>query len=170
MKLEKIEKIKNITNSDLEKYKKNTLIRRSKDVKGGFDKIVYATDQDLDGFHIRGLLNGFIEKYLPEFKGKVGMLQTPVILYTKNGKVTGWKYNLNDKSNYEGDATYVKGIGSWNSEDLKYIVEKDGLDKMIQVIDFEGETGQELIDEWLGDDSSPRKKYILDNDFKIAMV
>ena len=155
MKLEKIEKINNITNSDLEKYKKHTLIRRSKDVKGGFDKIVYATDQDLDGFHIRGLLNGFIEKYLPEFKGKVGMLQTPVILYTKNGKVTGWKYNLNDKSNYEGDATYVKGIGSWNSEDLKYI---------------EGETGQELIDEWLGDDSSPRKKYILDNDFKIAMV
>ena len=95
MKLEKIEKINNITNSDLEKYKKNTLIRRSKD---------------------------------------------------------------------------VKGIGSWNSEDLKYIVDKDGLDKMIQVIDFEGETGQELIDEWLGDDSSPRKKYILDNDFKIAMV
>ena len=46
MKLEKIEKINNITNSDLEKYKKNTLIRRSKDVKGGFDKIVYATDQD----------------------------------------------------------------------------------------------------------------------------
>ena len=41
---------------------------------------------------------------------------------------------------------------------------------MIQIIDFEGETGQELIDEWLGDDSSPRKKYILDNDFKIAMV
>ena len=41
---------------------------------------------------------------------------------------------------------------------------------MIQVIDFEGETGQELIDEWLGDDSGPRKKYILDNDFKIAMV
>ena len=97
-------------------------------------------------------------------------LGPPVILYTKNGKVTGWKYNLNDKSNYEGDATYVKGIGSWNSEDLKYIVEKDGLDKMIQVIDFEGEIGQELIDEWLGDDSSPRKKYILDNDFKIAMV
>lgn len=170
MKLEKIEKIKNITNSDLEKYKKNTLIRRSKDVKGGFDKIVYATDQDLDGFHIRGLLNGFIEKYLPEFKGKVGMLQTPVILYTKNGKVTGWKYNLNDNTEYPGEATYVKGIGSWNSDDLKYIVKQDGLDRMIQVIDFEGETGQELIDEWLGDDSGPRKKYILDNDFKIAMV
>lgn len=166
----KLEKIKNITNFDLEKYKKNTLIRRSKEVKGGFDRIVYATDQDLDGFHIRGLLNGFIEKYLPEFKGKVGMLQTPVILYTKNGKVTGWKYNLNDKSEFQGDPTYVKGIGSWNSEDLKHIVDKDGLDKMIQVIDFEGETGQNLIDEWLGDDSSPRKKYILDNDFKIAMV
>lgn len=155
-------------NSSLYKNQKN--IRRAKDVIGGFDKIVYATDQDLDGFHIRGLLNGFIEKYLPEFKGKVGMLQTPVIMYSKNGKVTGWKYNLNDTSEYSGEATYVKGIGSWNSDDLKYIVKQDGLDRMIQIIDFEGAKGQELIDEWLGDDSGPRKKYILDNDFKIAMV
>ena len=98
------------------------------------------------------------------------MLQTPVIMYSKNGKVTGWKYNLNDNTEYPGEATYVKGIGSWNSDDLKYIVKQDGLDRMIQIIDFEGMKGQELIDVWLGDDSGPRKKYILDNDFKIAMV
>ena len=91
-------------------------------------------------------------------------------MFSKNGKVTGWKYNLNDTNEYPGEATYAKGIGSWNSDDLKYIVKQDGLDKMIQIIDFEGAKGQELIDEWLGDDSGPRKKYILDNDFKIAMV
>ena len=165
----KIQKL-NSAEVDSSIYKNQKNIRRAKDTIGGFDKIVYATDQDLDGFHIRGLLNGFIEKYLPEFKGKVGMLQTPVIMYSKNGKVTGWKYNLNDTTEFKGEATYVKGIGSWNSDDLKYIVKQDGLDKMIQIIDFEGTKGQELIDDWLGDDSSPRKKYILDNVFIIAMV
>ena len=81
------EKIENITNSDLEKYKKNTLVRRSKEVKGGFEKIVYATDQDLDGFHIRGLLNGFIEKYLPEFKGNpYASMQIPVIVFSASLK------------------------------------------------------------------------------------
>lgn len=98
------------------------------------------------------------------------MLQTPLILYTKNGKVTGWKYTLEDTTEYKGDVTYVKGIGSWNPEDLKYIISKDGIDKMIQPIDFQGIQGEELIKEWLGDDSEPRKKYILNNDFSIAMV
>ena len=33
-----------------------------------YEKIVFASDQDLDGFHIRALLSGFFEKYLPEYK------------------------------------------------------------------------------------------------------
>lgn len=163
----RINKIKTI---DRTLYNNQQNVRRRRDVIGGFKHIVYATDQDLDGMHIRGLLNGFIEKYLPEFKEKVGMLQTPVILYTKDGKVTGWKYNLEDSTEFKGTATYVKGIGSWNSEDLKYIVSQEGLDKMIDLIDFQGERGRELIEEWLGNDPSARKEHILSNDFEIAKV
>ena len=91
-------------------------------------------------------------------------------MYSKNGKIQGWKYTLEDKTEYKGDVTYVKGIGSWNPDDLKYIISKDGLEKMIQKVDFQGLNGLNLIEEWLGDDSEPRKKYILNNDFKIAMV
>ena len=159
-----------INNIDFNKYKSQSFVRRSKVINGGFDYIVYATDQDLDGYHIRGLLTGFVERYLPEFKDKIGMLQTPVIMYSKNGKIQGWKYTLEDKTEYKGDVTYVKGIGSWNPDDLKYIISKDGLEKMIQKVDFQGLNGLNLIEEWLGDDSEPRKKYILNNDFKIAMV
>ena len=163
-------KVSKIDNIDINKYHLQNGVRRAKIAEGGFKYIVYATDQDLDGYHIRGLLTGFIEKYLPEFKNRISMLQTPVLIFSKNGKVYAWKYNLNDKTEYKGESTYVKGIGSWNPDDLKYIISKDGLEKMIQKVDFQGLQGLNLINEWLGDDSEPRKKYILNNEFKIAMA
>lgn len=124
----------------------------------------------MDGMHIRGLLNGFIERYLPEFKDKIGMLQTPVILYTNGQGIVGWKYSLDDDTHYNGTPVYVKGIGSWNSDDLKEIVKREGLEKMIEDVDFSTLEGAAMIEEWLGNDPSARKEYILNNDFEIAKV
>lgn len=162
MQIQKVEKI------DYEKYKMQKNVRRLKTIKGGFDRIVFATDQDLDGFHIRGLLSGFIQKYAPEFKTRIGMLQTPVIAITKNGKVQKWVYNLNEKVELKkGEVPdYKKGLGSWDVEDLRFIISKDGLEKMVQPVDFS--KSDATLDDWLGDNSEPRKKYILENDFNIA--
>lgn len=134
-----------------------------------YQYIIYATDQDLDGYHIRGLLTGFFVRYLPELKGKIGMLQTPVIGVTKKDKLTHWYYNLNDdvKLNAGETSNYYKGLGSWDTEDLKEVVQADGLQKMINILEFDDE---KVIEEWLGDDSEPRKKYILSNDFSIAKL
>ena len=44
--LKKIQKLENITSAELSEYRKNSHVRRSKEVKGAFDKIDYATDQD----------------------------------------------------------------------------------------------------------------------------
>lgn len=160
--------IKKVDNINIEEYKKSKLVRRQKTIKGGFDKIVFATDQDLDGFHIRGLLSGFIERYLYNYKDKIGMLQTPVIAITKNGKVQRWVYTLNDAVKLSKGETsdYKKGLGSWDVEDLKFIISKDGLDRMISNVDFM--KSESIIDEWLGDDAEPRKCYILENNFSIA--
>jgi DNA topoisomerase-2 len=132
-----------------------------------YQYIIYATDQDLDGFHIRGLLTGFFVRYMPELKGRIGMLQTPVIGVTKKDKLTSWYYNLNDdvKLKTGETADYRKGLGSWDMEDLKHVVATDGLNTMINIIEFDDE---KIIDEWMGNDSEPRKKYILANDFSIA--
>lgn len=134
-----------------------------------YQYIIYATDQDLDGYHIRGLLTGFFVRYLPELKGKIGMLQTPVIGITKKDQLTSWHYNLSDDIKLKSGETanYMKGLGSWDVEDLKLVVQKDGLSKMINIIEFDND---KIIDEWLGDDSEPRKKYILSNDFSIAKL
>jgi len=99
-----------------------------------YEYIIPATDQDLDGIHIRGLLIGFIHKYLP-------------------GEVSH----------------YMKGLGSFKSTDLDYIIAKDGLQKMVRMLEFDDEC-EGMIEEWLGDDSAPRKKYIMNNEFSIAKL
>ena len=134
-----------------------------------YEYVIYATDQDLDGFHIRGLLTGFFVKYLPTLKGRIGMLQTPVIMVTKKDRPVKWSYNIGESVELKSGevASYKKGLGSWDTDELKHVVQTDGLQKMINIIDFDNET---IIEEWLGDDSEPRKKYIVANDFSIAKL
>lgn len=134
-----------------------------------YEYIVYATDQDLDGFHIRGLLTGFIQRYLPEWRGRVCILQTPVIAVSKNNKMVRWYYNLSDdiKLKHGESSDYKKGLGSWDSDLLKQVVKADGVHKMINIIEFNND---KVIDDWMGPDSEPRKKYILANDFSIAKL
>ena len=133
-----------------------------------YDKIVFATDEDLDGIHIRSLLSGFVRKYLPEYERKVGILETPIIASFKNEKIQKWTYSLDDKLDLKKNETsfYFKGLGSWEKDDLQHVIKTDGIEKMVVKLDF-GECDMSL-DEWLGPDSEPRKKYIIDNEFSIA--
>jgi DNA topoisomerase-2 len=133
-----------------------------------YNYIVFATDQDLDGTHIRALLSGFIHKYLSEFEGRVGILETPVVAVYKNDKIQRWIYSLDEVLNIKNNEKtfYFKGLGSWNKSDLQEVISKDGIEKMISLINFE--KCEESLDEWLGNDSTPRKKYILENDFSIV--
>jgi len=136
----------------------------------GYEKIIFATDQDLDGFHIRGLLIGFIEKYLPDIKFNIGIINTPVKAIKKNKKLLRWVYDLNKDLNIKHgeELKYYKGLGSWTKEDLKQVIEKDGLDKMIDIFEFDNE---EVIDDWLSDKKADvRKEYIMNNNFDIVKV
>ena len=76
----------NPTDQELVEYRKHKNTIRRKKIVDGYDHIVYATDQDLDGFHIRALLSGFIKKYLFDYSDYVGMLETPVIAIFKDGR------------------------------------------------------------------------------------
>lgn len=136
-----------------------------------FKHIVVASDADLDGFHIRGLIATFMQKFLPENLEMLGFLNTPVVIYSKGGKITGWTYSLDEKKELgKGETSeYKKGLGSWNEEELEEVIKKDGFEKMIENIEFD-EYSVKCIDDWFGNDSEPRKKYILDNDFSIASV
>lgn len=134
-----------------------------------YDYVIYATDQDLDGFHIRGLLTGFFVKYLPDLKGKIGMLQTPVITLEDSKGIKKWFYTLKEAEHIvlkpSEKSFWRKGLGSWDTEDLKMIVQKDGINQMINLIEFDDE---KIIEDWLGNDSEPRKISIMKNNFSIA--
>lgn len=132
-----------------------------------YQYIIYATDQDLDGYHIRGLLTGFFFKYLPELKGRIGILDTPVIGIKKNNKLVRWNYSLNDEIVLKAGETskYFKGLGSHKEADLKHVVNTDGLEKMIKILEWDDDS---IIDDWLSDSTSDkRKEYIQANEFSI---
>jgi DNA topoisomerase-2 len=131
----------------------------------GYRYIVFATDEDLDGIHIRALLSGFIYKYLRLFEKNIYVLHTPIIAYFKNNKMIRWSYDLTDNVKKGETSFYFKGLGSWEKEDLHTVIKTDGLDKMIIPIIFDD---SKSLCEWLGSDSTPRKKYILNNNFSIA--
>lgn len=135
----------------------------------GYEYIILANDADLDGAHIAGLLVGFFERYMPELKGSIGRLLTPVKIVTKGAIPIKWTYSINEElSPKKGEEfSYVKGLGSWDIEDLKYIIQKDGLNKMIEIFEFDD---KKIIDDWLGENSEPRKKFIVANTFNIARI
>ena len=134
----------------------------------GFEYVVTGTDQDLDGIHIAALLVGFYKRYFPTLleTGKLGRLQTPIFFTRgKDKKPKEWFYNFRDIPEEKGE--YQKGLGSWEIEDLAYIIKKDGIESMINIFE---DTDNKTIDEWLGNDSAPRKKFIQNNNFELIKL
>jgi len=142
-----------------------------------YEYIVFATDQDLDGFTIRGLLLGFFQRYLPELidEGRVGILSTPIIALERGGEIKHWYYSVNDvdESLYKNhNSTYYKGLGTWEEKDLKFIIKKDGVESMINVFKKTSKS-EGIIDDWLNGDktkSDKRKEYIEGNEFDLIKL
>jgi len=138
----------------------------------GYEFAIMATDQDLDGFLIRGLLLGFFKRYLVNFlnEERVGMLQTPIMAEMKNGIPHKWVYNIEDSHSLNGNVKYFKGLGSHTEKGLKHVVKKDGLERMVEILK-QDEESDELIDGWLNSKrADDRKKYILENEFDLIKL
>ena len=137
-----------------------------------YDYICTATDADADGSHIKGLLLGFFQKYLPDHlsNGKFGELRTPVQAAIKNKKLQRWTYELGQGIELKRGETgkYYKGLGSWNSKDLKHVVQTDGIENMLNIFKVDD---TKVLDDWLNSDKSDtRKEYIQMNEFDITGV
>jgi len=137
-----------------------------------FNKIAIATDADLDGDSIAGLLLAFFYKYIPSLldNGKVFRLNTPVGVELKNKVPMKWVYNLEDMNTLNGDIKYMKGLGSWTPKQLKEVIKIDGIDNMLKKFILD-ENYKETIDLWYnGDRADDRKNKILDNNFSIIKI
>jgi len=137
-----------------------------------YEYICTATDADSDGSHIKGLLIGFFQRYLPDIisQGKFGELRTPVQAVITNKKLTRWVYELGAdlKLKNQEVGKYFKGLGSWKSKDLAQVVKTDGIENMIRIFDIDDEV---IVDDWLSSaKADKRKEYLQNNVFDITGV
>ena len=162
----------NSINASVSKFKDNKELSELFTILSneGYEYFLVGSDQDLDGLHIRILMVAFIHTYMPQFKNRFGYIDTPVMVIKNKGKIKRWFYSLRDNVKLEpGDELqYFKGIGAWDFKDLKYIIEKDGLDSMVKIFDMDD---MEPYLDWLKDDRvETRKELLSEHSFNIAKL
>lgn len=128
--------------------------------------IVIATDADVDGAHIQGLLLGYFYKFIPDiFKhGKILILRTPIKVAKDNKEkmvaafITEQEYTdfMKIKSNHKYTIEYKKGLGSLNPKEYEQFFELRPFEECLVQIDY-SEEDLALMVKWLEDDADFRK-------------
>lgn len=121
--------------------------------------IAIATDADADGSRIRGLVILFLHMYFPEHvsAGKIKVLRTPLAIGKRKNVIKEWAYTFEDVSKLDQtlDIQYQKGLGSWSVDDLRAVIAKDTMDKMLPIVDI---NDPELLDKWFSSSTSDFRK------------
>lgn len=133
-----------------------------------YDKIVVATDADVDGMHIRLLLLTYFLQFFPDLvrRGHVYILETP-LFRVRNKKETIYCYS--DKERQEAIAklgskpeiTRFKGLGEISPGEFKGFI---GQDMRLEPIILRKDTSiQELLKFYMGKNTPDRQVFIIDN-------
>ena len=118
-----------------------------------YGKIMYMTDQDLDGSHIKGLcINLFHSEWasLVKIPGFLSFMNTPILrakkgaqtlLFYNEGEYNVWKQTLDERGINGWTIKYFKGLGTSTSAEFKeYFSNK-------KIVDFAyQETSDDMID------------------------
>ena len=144
-----------------------------------FEKIVIATDSDLDGINISSMLFGWWKKLAPDLYAnhKICKLNTPiVVLQDSHEKVQKWFYTLNDFKRWEASnkdsklkVVYLKGLGSLDTATLDTIIAHDTFEGMLDEF-YLDDKSDKIMNDWLMDDAEPRKKYLREYSFDVNMI
>ena len=123
-----------------------------------FQNVLIATDADLDGIHIRGLLLTFFHRYAPRLirEGRIKVLATPMIVALKKNAIIEYFLNFEDYQSYQennpnSEFKYYKGLGTWKEADLKGLITKHGFDNFVETFEYDEESDQS-IKEWMSED------------------
>jgi topoisomerase-4 subunit B len=133
-----------------------------------YNKIVIATDADVDGMHIRLLLITFFLQFFPELikEGHVFILQTP-LFRVRNKKETIYCYSEEErvdaihKLSPKPEITRFKGLGEISPNEFKnFIGQNIRLDPVI----INKETSIEsLLSFYMGKNTPDRQNFIIEN-------
>ena len=167
--------------STVESAKEETLYDITVDGDHTFFVRLAGSDVDVlahncDGDHITAMLIGWFRKFAPNLfdEGRVCKLVTPlIILKDQKDKMIQHFFSVADfkaweakNPNHRYKVVYLKGLGSWERQDLTDLIDKNGLQGFIQEFKLD-EEGKVYIDDWLGPDAEKRKKYLREYSFDI---
>ena len=133
-----------------------------------YNKIIVATDADVDGAHIRLLLLTFFLQFFPELvsRGHVHVLQTP-LFRVRNKKETIYCYDESEKTTAltklgkNAEITRFKGLGEISPEEFAGFIGKDiRLEPVLLKPEFKI---LETLEYYMGKNSPERRDFIMDN-------
>jgi len=133
-----------------------------------YNKIVIATDADVDGMHIRLLLITFFLQFFPELvkEGHVYVLETP-LFRVRNKKETHYCYSDEEKQTAiekvgkNPEITRFKGLGEISPNEFKHFIGKDI--RLEPVILGKENKIQEILTFFMGKNTPDRQKFIIEN-------
>lgn len=132
-----------------------------------YDKIVVATDADVDGMHIRLLLLTYFLQFFPDLvrRGHVYILETP-LFRVRNKKETIYCYSDEErqaaiaKLGSKPEITRFKGLGEISPEEFKGFI---GPDMRLEPIILRKDTSiKELLTFYMGKNTPTRQTFIID--------
>ena len=133
-----------------------------------YNKIVIATDADVDGMHIRLLLITFFLQFFPELikEGHVYILETP-LFRVRNKNKTYYCYTEKERKDAVADIgvnaeiTRFKGLGEISPNEFKnFIGDEMRLDPVILGKEA---TIQDLLKYYMGKNTKERQDFIIEN-------
>ena len=133
-----------------------------------YNKVIIATDADVDGMHIRLLLITFFLQFFPDIirRGHLFILQTP-LFRVRNKKETCYCYNEDEKAKAIAklktgvEITRFKGLGEISPDEFKeFIGENIRLEKVRLTKE---DPIHDLLDFYMGKNTAERQDFIIDN-------
>ncbi|MFV0592958.1 MAG: DNA topoisomerase IV subunit B [Draconibacterium sp.] len=133
-----------------------------------YNKVIIATDADVDGMHIRLLLITFFLQFFPELikKGHVYILQTP-LFRVRNKQKTFYCYTeaeklaAIDQLRGKPEITRFKGLGEISPDEFKnFIGDEIRLDP-VQL--KKHESVSQMLEFYMGKNTPERQDFIIDN-------
>ncbi|MDD2525130.1 MAG: DNA topoisomerase IV subunit B [Bacteroidales bacterium] len=133
-----------------------------------YNKVIVATDADVDGMHIRLLLITFFLQFFPDLikKGHVYILQTP-LFRVRNKKETRYCYSEEEKMTAikelspSPEITRFKGLGEISPDEFKHFIGKNI--RLDQVTLRKEDLVKELLDFYMGKNTMERQNFIIKN-------
>ena len=133
-----------------------------------YNKVIIATDADVDGMHIRLLMLTFFLQFFPDLvkKGHVYILQTP-LFRVKNKKEIRYCYSEEERLQAieelkpNPEITRFKGLGEISPDEFKGFIGKEI--RLDQVTLRKEDAVKDLLSFYMGKNTTERQNFIINN-------